>query len=274
MAKIVAAGAVSHTALMVRAKDKAPKEQADNVFGAFAELGNRLKEKQVDTIVVLSADHLKTFFFDNMPSICIGIGETGKGWGDAGVPQYDVPMDQPLAKHLLTYGLENEFDLSSSYEMKLDHGFMAPLHYLTPQMDIPIVPIFINAATPPISPLKRMYRFGEMIAKAIKEWDENKRVALIATGGLSHWVAVPRMGEIAEEFDHRIINQLLQNQEQEIQKWSNEEIENEAGNGALEIRSWVAVAGACPNEKRELLCYEPVAAWATGIGIMDFMGGE
>lgn len=274
MAKLVAAGAVSHTALMIRAKDKAPNEQAENVFHAFSELGRRLKEKKVDTLIVLSSDHVKTFFVDNMPSICIGIGDKGEGWGDAGVPQYDVNLDQSLAMHLLSYGLENSFDLSSSYDMKLDHGFIAPLHYLMPKMDIPIVPVFINSATLPISPMKRMYSFGEMLAQAITEWGEDKRVAIIATGGLSHWVAVPRMGEIAEEFDLRFIDQLLKNQNEEIQRLRNEEILEEAGNGALEIRCWVAVAGAVPDKKRELLCYEPVTEWATGIGIMDFMGGE
>lgn len=274
MAKIVAAGAVSHTALMIREKDKAPKEQADNVFNAFSEFGQRLKEKKVETIILISSDHVKTFFTDNMPSICIGVGDKGQGWGDAGVPQYELDIDQRLATYLLSYSLENDFDLSSSYEMKLDHGFIAPLHYLRPQMDIPIVPIFVNSATLPISPLKRMYRFGEMIAQAVNEWEEDRRVAIIATGGLSHWVAVPRMGEVAKEFDQHFIDQLLNNQNDELQAWTNEKILEEAGNGGLEIRCWVAVAGAVPNKKRELLCYEPVTEWATGIGIMDFMGGE
>ncbi|SDM48104.1 hypothetical protein [Bacillus sp. OK048] len=275
MAQIVAATAVAHTAFMIRAKDKAPKEMADNVFSAFEEMGRRLKEQNVDTIIVVSSDHVKTFFDDNMPSICVGIGDKGIGWGEAGVPAYEVPMDQSLAKHLVNYGLNNDFDLSYSYEMKLDHGFIVPLHYLLPQMDIPIVPIFVNAASMPLSPMTRMYRFGEMISQAVNEWDSDKRVALIATGGLSHWVAVPRMGDVAEEFDRLFLEKLIQHQDQEIiHQWGNEKILAEGGNGALELRAWMAVAGAVSKNNREVLCYEPMHEWSTGIAIVDLMRGE
>lgn len=270
MARIVFAAAVAHTALMLRAKEKAPKEQADQVYEAFAEARRRLEESRAEAIILFSAEHLMTFFLDNMPSLCISIGEKAKGWGEAGVPFYEAGVDQDLSKYLLTYGLENGFDLAYSYEMRLDHGFMVPLHFLTPQMNIPVVPIFMNAASPPLSPLRRMYQFGQMVAQALREWDKERRVAIVATGGLSHWVAVPRMGEIAVDFDRKFLDLLLQYRDEEILGWTNEQIELDAGNGALEIRSWMALCGAVPKGHRQLLCYQPVEAWATGIGLLDF----
>lgn len=270
MAHIAFAAAVSHTALMLRARDKAPREQAERVYQSFEEVRHRLKKSGAETIVLLSSEHLKTFFLDNMPSLCIGIGEKAQGWGEAGVPLYEVKLNQALSQHVLQYALEREFDMAYSYEMPLDHGFMVPLHFLTPQMDIPVVPVFMNAASPPIAPLRRMYHFGQMLAEAVSRWEKDQRVAIVATGGISHWVGVPRMGEIAESFDRKFLELLLQHKDQELLQWSNKHIEEEAGNGALEIRTWIALAGALPQGQREIVCYEPVKVWATGIGLFDF----
>ncbi len=270
MARIVFAAAVSHTALVLRAKDKAIPEQKEQVYNAFEELRRRLEKSGAESVILISAEHMKSFFLDNMPSLCIGIGDKTRGWGEAGVPPYSVDLDQALSQYVLQYGLDREFDLAYSYEMRLDHGFMMPLHFLTPQMNIPVVPVFMNAAAPPIAPLSRMHRFGEMVAEAVNGWEQDRKVALVATGGISHWVAVPRMGEVAESFDRRFLELLLHHRDQEILQWSNAKIEEEAGNGALEIRSWMALAGALPQGRRELVCYEPVEAWGTGIALLDF----
>lgn len=77
-------------------------------------------------------------------------------------------------------------------------------------------------------------------------------------------------GEIAESFDRRFLELLLHHRDEEILGWSNAHIEEEAGNGALEIKSWMALAGALPQGRRELICYEPVEAWGTGIALIDF----
>ncbi|MED4601174.1 hypothetical protein P9314_10710 [Paenibacillus validus] len=270
MARIVFAAAVAHTALILRAKDKAPQEQMERVYKAFGEIRRRLEESGAETVILFSAEHMKSFFLDNMPSLCIGTGEKAQGWGEAGVPPYSVDLDLDLSQHVLQYGLDQEFDLAYSYEMRLDHGFMVPLHFLTPQMNIPVVPVFMNAASPPIAPLHRLYHFGKMVADAVNGWEKDRKVALVATGGISHWVAVPRMGEIAESFDRRFLELLLHHRDEEILGWSNAHIEEEAGNGALEIKSWMALAGALPQGRRELICYEPVEAWGTGIALIDF----
>ena len=56
-----------------------------------------------------------------------------------------------------------DFDLSLSQDFDVDHSIMVPLHFLTPHMKIPIVPIFINGLAPPLPGAKRCYALGEMV---------------------------------------------------------------------------------------------------------------
>jgi hypothetical protein len=59
-----------------------------------------------------------------------------------------------------------------------------PLHFQTPDYDLPIVPANINCQGPPLTPLKRAWAFGEALRDAADAVPE--RVALVATGGISH----------------------------------------------------------------------------------------
>lgn len=299
MSALVAGFATSHTALMIRAQKEADQQQVSHVMQGFAEVRRRLKETGVEAIVVLGSDHGKTFLLDNMPSFCIGVGAECEGWGDAGVPLYRVRVHQELAKYLLAEAMGSGFDLAFSAEMKLDHGFFGPLHFLTPDMDIPIVPIFQNSSASPMPSLARCYQFGKMLRKAIANRPGNERIALLATGGLSHTVPElaeymfrerrernPDMerqklakikefvdeglGKINESFDRRVLDLVARGEYEQLAAYSSEQIETEGGNGAQEIRNWVTLVGAMADRKAEVLLYEPVTKWLTGIAMVAF----
>jgi predicted class III extradiol MEMO1 family dioxygenase len=275
MASLVSACAVSHTALMLRAKADASPGQAERVYGAFAEMRRRISAARVEVLVILSPEHLKTFFLDNMPALCVGLGERSEGWGEAGVPRLTVPVAGDLAAHLVQYALDRGVDVAFAYEMRLDHGFMVPIQLLTEGGNpLPVVPVFVNCATPPLAPPWRVAQWGKIMAEALADYDQSLRVGVVATGGLSHWVGVPQMGTISEAFDRRFLARLQDHGEEEYYRWSNHRIETEAGNGGLEIRTWLALAAMVPEGERQLLCYEPVSAWATGMAVMDFMAGQ
>ncbi|MCA1646338.1 MAG: hypothetical protein LC797_13070 [Chloroflexi bacterium] len=55
-----------------------------------------------------------------------------------------------MAGHLFSSGLEHEFDFAVAQEFDIDHSILVPLHFLTPSMQIPIVPIFTNAVVHPL----------------------------------------------------------------------------------------------------------------------------
>jgi aromatic ring-opening dioxygenase catalytic subunit (LigB family) len=167
--------------------------------------------------------------------------------------------------------LDNGVDFASSAELPLDHAEVVPLSYITPHWDIPIVPVVVNAFAPPMPSLKRCWQVGTFIRKAIKRWPEKKRVAVIGTGGLSHWVGPPETGKVNAEFDRWFLQCLIAGKSADVvEKYKKaEELEQIAGNGGQEIRDWLAVAGAMPtNLKPRVLAYEPIPQWATGTGVM------
>lgn len=265
MAQVVAGYGVSHTAMTIR-KYTVGNDAEDRVHAAFARVRKQIAALEPDLIVMVSSEHLNSFFYDSFPQICVGLGTTSAGWGDAGVASHDVPIAGDFAQHLLAYGVAAGFDLSWAVEPKLDHGFMCPLTLLRPEMDIPIVPIFQNASTPPLPPLRRCAELGRMLRRAIDERDSNERVLLLAAGGLSHWVATPEMGDINVDFDRWVLGRVAAGDVDALAALENDDVGGRAGNGGQEIRNWITVmaAGGGPGE---VYNYEPVAQWATGMAV-------
>ena len=119
---------------------------------------------------------------------------------------------------------------------------MTVYHELDPELKLPLVPIVQNCAVKPMMPLRRYYEFGVALGEAIRSYDGLDRVAVVAAGGLSHFIGVPRVGDIDEEFDRWFLDKLESGYLDALLDMPDEEIEL-AGNGAHEIRSWIAAAG-------------------------------
>ena len=186
MATITSAFALSHAAVMIRTWDRAPEQVRVQVQAGFDELTRQLQASQPDVIILIGNDHYQSFFLDNMPAFCVGIGEISKGWGEADIPSYQLGVHNELAMSLLNGLLEKEFDVAYARNLPLDHGFMTPVHVLMPDTKIPVVPIFQNCVAPPLPSMGRCLDFGKAIREVIDGWDNSLRVALVGTGGLSH----------------------------------------------------------------------------------------
>ena len=271
MGKIVGAWGVCHDPLITAIRELAEPRQIEKVDAAFDELKKRVEKVSPDALIVIGDDHFNTFFLDNMPAFCIGVAAGAKapveGW--LRIPKYDVTYQQDLAKRILNDCVESEIDLSWSEELKMDHGIMLPLHFMTPHMKIPIVPLYINCQVHPMPTPKRCYEVGKKIREIVEAAPGNERIGVIGTGGLSHWVGTPETGKVNVDFDHRFLDGLLQGKDEELTRHTNAQIE-EAGNGAHEIRNWLMMLGAA-GEKRnpEVICYEPIPIWITGVGFVD-----
>ncbi|HEX2226614.1 MAG TPA: extradiol ring-cleavage dioxygenase [Candidatus Binatia bacterium] len=267
---IVFACAASHAPGMTAWTKAAPKEQAERFLSCYRDLGERLAASRPDAIVAFTVEHWANFFLNGMPTFCIGRAEHYDGpieeW--LGIPKGRVRGDAQLAAELIKTCLDSGFDPVFSDELLLDHATFLPLHFLNPNLASPIVPIIINTLTAPMPSAKRCFALGQLIGSALDR--SPKRIALLATGGLSHWPGEAKHGTINIAFDKKFLETLAGAERLTLTEYTHEVIDKEAGSGGHEIRTWIALAGAVQSWKAELLAYEPVVPWATGCGLVEF----
>ena len=267
MAELCLGLATSHVAFITQSPEMGDPAQVGGFRNGYRRLAEALAEARPDVALVISGEHLNYFFIDNMPAFCVGVADGFEGPTErgAGIPYRRIPASVGLARFLLTTGLESGVDWARTEGWELDHGIMVPLYMVDQDARIPIVPVFINCAAPPCPTARRCYAFGEWLRATIARWDSTKRVAIIATGGLSHSVGTEAMGKIDERFDRKFLADFCKADRQAITTLTEEEIAA-AGNSTSEIRSWIALGGAFARRPAELVFYEPIRGFATGCG--------
>ena len=198
-----------------------------------------------EALIVMAAEHFANFFMNNMPAFCIGIGE--KYTGPIEDPEWlkiektEVPGAPDLGRRL-TVEIMQTVDTAYAEEWKFDHGIMVPLHFLTPKYDLPIIPVNINCQGPPLTPLHRAWAFGEAIRRACDSVPE--KIALVGTGGISHWPATPDSGKINEAWDREFLDRLVRQDKEALLSYTDEETYRDGGQGGFEIRTYIAAAAA------------------------------
>ena len=243
-----------------------PRAQRDAVWGGFAEARAVLEAGRPDVIFVASCEHFVNFFVDNFPAFCLGVGTSHYGPVEdhIKIPQGEVPGHPEFARAVLETAFDGGVEPAWAEHLLLDHATSLPLHFLTPNRDVPVVPLLQNCLVPPLPSLQRCYRLGQLVREAIDAWPG--RVALLGTGGLSHSPGAPEAGFIDEAFDHEFLGLLEKGDGEAIAAIPDERIDR-AGFGTWEIRQWVTVLGAVPERKGRVLAYEPVRQWFTGCGV-------
>lgn len=268
MAEIAGIFAVSHTPVMTNLPGNPPEALSSGVFTAFQDLGKEIAAIQPDVMLLISDDHLHNFFLDNLPAFCLGLGESHpspvEDW--LKVQKRDIPGDPAFAAHLLGSLFASGFEPALSMELTLDHGMITPLELAGISGAFRCVPLLVNCVQPPLPLMGRCIAIGRALREAILAWDAPARVVVLATGGLSHDVGTPRMGEINEAFDRKFLQLLADGPPDALASWSQDHV-NEAGNGAEEIRNWLVAHGIGDCRGFRLDHYAPVADWYTGIGL-------
>ncbi len=273
MAELVGIYAASHGPLIARDWDRLPAAVKERLGAAYGELGRRIGAARVDAIVGLAPDHWTNFFLDNLPALSIGIGEEHDGPPEPFMRDFapnPVPGDPGLGRHVLETALAADFDPALSYKLRLDHGLCLPLSRLALAPMPRIMPILINALEPPMLSYRRCFAWGRLLRAAIASYPGPARVAILATGGLSHSIGEPTMGSIDEVFDRRCLEAFASGDEAPLIDLL-EHGAAHAGNGAHEIRNWAVAHGAAGGRGFELIDYIPApevyvgcayAAWA------------
>lgn len=263
MAKIVAAYAVPHTPSFVA--DVAQNGTSHEAARFFTSVKNHLENANVDILVLIQNDHFNTFFFNNWPTFAIGVAESADGPSDQtpDMPQYHVRIEQALASLLLEHLVTAGFDFSASHELSLDHAVLVPLHFLSPEMKRPIVPVFINCLVPPLPTASRCYALGEALKEAIESWSSESRIAVIASGSLSLEVGGPLIeagktfGVPDKEWAARVLGFVKTSQHAELLAESTPARMAKAGNVGGELLNWLALLGIVGFAQPEITIEQP-----------------
>src|SRR5262249_24522251 len=143
-----------------------------------------------------------------------------------------------------------------------------PTHYLNPDMRIPLVPVTMNCTVPPIPTPERAYHVGTVVRDALLAYPGHERIALVATGGLSHEPGGPRYFWVDDEFDLWCLDLLKKgDHEARLRECTLERMEAAGSGGTAELLAWVLVL-ACTSGPADVLGYVPAIAWRSGTGMV------
>ena len=243
---LVYAGVLSHApGIRGRAHLVKNTDKREELYAKLDQQRRELEASGAEALIVIAAEHFANFFMNNMPAYCVGIGERYDGpiedtaW--LNIEKTQVPGAPGLGSRL-TQMIMQTVDVAYAEEWKFDHGIMVPLNFLTPKYDLPIIPVNINCQGPPLTPLHRAWAFGEALRRACDAAPE--KIAIVGTGGISHWPATPDSGKINEEWDREFLDRLMRSDREALLSYSDEETYRDAGQGGFEIRTFLASAAA------------------------------
>jgi 2,3-dihydroxyphenylpropionate 1,2-dioxygenase len=261
---LVFAAICSHAPGITGRAHLADPAKKDALHAELHRLGESLRAARPDAIVVVAAEHFANFFMDNMPAYAIGMAEHYEGpiedpaW--LGIARTRIPGNAALSQRLIAEVMKT-VDVAFAEEWKFDHGIMVPLHFLTPRFDLAVVPANINCQGPPLTPLPRAWAFGEALRRAADAVPE--RIALVGTGGISHWPATPDSGKVNEAWDREFLDRWSRNDRAALLDYSDAQTYRDAGQGGFEIRTLITVAAAARG-RGELRHYAPIPIFSVG----------
>ncbi len=238
------------------------KKLRNDAEEAFAVLRADLERAKPDVLIVVANDQFVNFFWNNIPTFFVTVAEEVKGQFTRHKFHYQNHRD--LGRAIVRGGMERGIDLSFGEHVELQHTQTVPLHFLLPEPKIPILPIFVNTWVDPAPTPRRCYQVGELIRAVVEERQE--RVAILATGGLSHFPGSPRIGEIDTQFDHKLLEIMRQGKGRSLVDYSVEDLLHA---GDTEFLNWMVVLGAVGDAKASYTSYMPDHV-ATGWGFVSW----
>ncbi len=259
---LVFAGVCSHAPGITGRAQMADPKVRDAYYEQFYRMGEMMRAAEPDAVIVVAAEHFANFFMNNMPAYAIGMADSYEGpiedpdW--LGIERRQIPGNAELSERIIKEVMQT-VDVAYAQEWKFDHGIIVPLNFLTPKYDLDVIPVNINCQGPPLTPLHRAWAFGEALRRACDKVPE--RIALIGTGGISHWPCTPDSGKINFEWDQQFMTRWANNDKEGLLSYTDEETYRDGGQGGFEIRTFISVAAAARG-KGEILYCEPIPIFA------------
>jgi 2'-aminobiphenyl-2,3-diol 1,2-dioxygenase large subunit len=266
MGRLVAAGACSHILM----SPEGVEERARGIVAGIRELGRRIVASKPDLVVVVSSDHMFNVNMSLQAPFCVGVADEYMPFGDMDIPREPRPGHRSFAEAFVAQSARRGFDLAKAEELRPDHGVALPMMLIDPARTLPIVPVLININMEPVPGPARCHALGGVLRETIdKLRPAGERVAVLATGGLSHWLNIPRHGEVSRAFDQEVLGSFVRGHPEQLTRLTPEQIVEQGGNGGLEIVNWLFMAGAAPGWIGDIVYYQEMPEWFTGMGGLE-----
>jgi aromatic ring-opening dioxygenase LigB subunit len=263
MGEIVAAVGTCHTPyLFTRPPDEDPK-QLDAAAAAIQELGKVLDETKPDVVLMFGADHVETFSVSCVPTFAVVAGD--RAIAKFAGREHNLPIHREFAEDMLNkLVVEHDFDIAYSEDAELGHAFSIPFEFLIGKRNIPVIPFFTNVYVPPLPTPKRCEALGKAVAQIVK--GRKERVAIVASGGMSHFPGTSKYLHPEFDFDRWLVAQMESGNTSALLDMTGSQLD-EVGN--TEMLSWAIMFGAIGRQKGELIDYIPT--WHHGLAMMRFL---
>lgn len=256
MARIIGAVACSHTPTIGFAFDKNKRQDPvwAPIFEVFEPAQRWLAERQPDVLFFIYNDHVSAFFFDHYSAFALGVGERHEV-ADEGGGARDLPAlagHPALACDIGRSLVADEFDMSFFQDRALDHGVFSPLSLLCPHQPdwpTPVVPLQVGVLQSPVPSARRCWRLGQALRRAIESYPEDLKVAIVATGGLSHQVHGERAGFNNPAWDAQFLD-LIENDPVRLTEMTQAELARLGGMEGAEVIMWLVMRGALSSNVR------------------------
>ncbi|WP_067673259.1 catechol 1,2-dioxygenase [Nocardia miyunensis] len=305
MATIVLGVGASHSTLMnTHWEQTTHKAEAERFRNALYVARERIAAAAPDVALIIGSNHFRGFWLDLIPAFTLGVGECISS-GESGTPKGPQPVDVEFARYLANTVIESgRFDLAYSARLQIDHGQSHAIQYLLDGLDVPIVPLVVNVFAPPLPTFARSAELATAIRAAVASFPADKRVVVIASGGLSHRLPWPdwrdphgededfmvrawldgrenwsdydvrrreiiraAQAAITPEFDDHLLDLFAAGKAAELAEYTTNYVQEAAGNGAQELRTWLMMAAILDYIPAERLAYEAIPEWLTGMGV-------
>ena len=207
-----------------------------------------LAEHRPDVIFLVYNDHASAFSLELIPTFAIGTAAefrpADEGYGARPVPT--VVGHPDLASHIAQSVIQDDFDLAIANRMDVDHGLTVPLSLMCGQPEAwpcPVIPFAVNVVQYPVPSGRRCFTLGQAIRRAVESYDEDLKVQIWGTGGMSHQLQGPRAGLINAEWDNRFLDRLISDPAG-LAQVPHIEYVREAGSEGIELVMWLIARGA------------------------------
>ncbi|RII83242.1 class III extradiol dioxygenase subunit beta [Neopusillimonas maritima] len=276
MAKIIGGVATSHVGALGVAIDNGltGNDYWRPAFSGFEFSKKWISEQRPDVVVLVYNDHAAAFSLDIIPTFAIGCAErfqpADEGWGRRPVPTIEGHSE--LAWHIAESVILDEFDITIVNKLDVDHGLTVPLSMMFGQPSAwpcRVIPLAVNVVQFPPPTGNRCYSLGKAIRRAVESFDQDLKVMVWGTGGMSHQLQGTRAGLINKEFDNGFMD-LLTDSPEEAAKIQHIDYLREAGSEGIELVMWLVMRGALSSTARAVHRFYHVPASNTALGHMIF----